>query len=258
MRLAFLFLRVGVMNEMQYRANFFVQLLQSIAVTGSGLVALALVYSHTDNLDGWTHPQLRALMGVFTMVLGLVGFVVEPNMTRLMGDVRQGTLDLVLTKPADSQLLVSLREFRVWSLTDVLVGLAVLIWGIVGFERGVGWSEAAGFLVTLLAGGVMIYCFWLILTTGAFWFVRMEMVQEMFTGLVRAGQYPVGIYPAWLRYGLTFVAPLGFAITVPVEALTGRMSAGRFAVAIGFGVALAVVTRLIWRVGLRRYSGASA
>ena len=258
MRLALLFLRIGVMNEMQYRANFFIQLVQSAAVTGSGLVVLALVYSHTADLGGWTHPQLIAIMGVFTIVLGVIGFVIEPNMNRLGDDVRQGTLDLILTKPADAQLLVSVREFRLWSLTDVLVGTCVLIYGVTEFETSVGALQAAGFLVTLAAGSVMIYCFWLILTTGAFWFVRMEMVQEMFTGLYRAGQYPVGIYPGWLRYSLTYVAPLAFAITMPVESLTGRLTWTRFGIAIAFMFVLVTLTRLIWRAGIRRYSGASA
>jgi ABC-2 type transport system permease protein len=258
MRLALLYLRIGVMNEMQYRANFFVQLVQSIAVTGSGLVVLALVYAHTTDLRGWTHPQLIAVMGVFTMMLGIIGFVIEPNMARLNDDVRLGTLDLILTKPADAQLLVSVREFRLWSLTDVLVGIVVLAYGLVDLGTAVSVAAWAGFAVTLVAGTVMIYCFWLLLTSGVFWFVRMEMVQEMFTGLSRAGQYPVGIYPGWLRYGLTYVAPLAFAITVPVESLTGRLTWVRLATTIGFLVVLATITRLVWRAGIRRYSGASA
>lgn len=39
-----------------------------------------------------------------------------------------------------------------------------------------------------------------------------------------AGCYPIGIYPGWLRGGLTFLAPLAFAVTVPAEALTGRLT----------------------------------
>ncbi len=257
-RLALLFLRIGVQNEMQYRANFFIQLVQSAAVTGSGLVVLALVYSHTPDLNGWTHPQVIAVMGVFTMMLGIIGFVIEPNMARLNDDVRQGTLDLILTKPADAQLLVSVREFRVWSLTDVLVGIVVLGYGLIQLGDSIGPAAWAGFAVTLVAGTIMIYCFWLLLSAGVFWFVRMEMVQEMFTGLSRAGQYPVGIYPAWLRYGLTYVAPLAFAITVPVEALTGRLTWVRLITTLGFLVVLATVTRVVWRAGIRRYSGASA
>jgi ABC-2 type transport system permease protein len=110
----------------------------------------------------------------------------------------------------------------------------------------------------LFLGGIMIYCFWLLLTTGAFWFVRMEMMQELFTGLYRAGQYPVGIYPGWLRVMLTFLVPIAFAVTVPSEALTARLSIGRVALAFGFAAFLLLVTRLFWRYAVRHYSGASA
>lgn len=258
MKLAWLFLRIGVQNEMQYRANFVVQLVQSVAVTGSGLVVLALVYSHTGDLRRWTHPELIAVMGVFTIVLGVIDVVVAPNMARLDADVRNGTLDLILTKPADAQLLVSVREFRVWSLTDVAVGAVVLAYGVAHAGRAIGVVEWAAFAITLVAGMVMVYCFWLLLTTGVFWFVRMEMVSEMFTGLSRAGQYPIGVYPAWLRYALTYVAPLAFAVTVPVEALTGRLAWVRLATVLGFLALLVTITRVVWRAGIRRYSGASA
>jgi ABC-2 type transport system permease protein len=258
MRLALLFLRVGVMNELQYRVNFVVQLLQTVVATGTGLVVLSLIFDRTADLEGWTRPQLLIVMGVFTMIHGVVGFAIEPNMSRLMADVRLGTFDYALTKPADAQLLVSVREFRIWKLTDVVVGAAVLGWGIAELETGVGWSESLGFALTIVVGGTMVYCFWLLLTTGAFWFVRMEQLQELFYGLYRAGQYPATIYPAWLRVSLTFLVPLAFAITVPSEALTGRLTGLRVLGAIGFMLLLVVLTRLVWRRGLRRYGGASA
>ncbi len=258
MRLALLFLRVGVMNELHYRANFVIQLLQSLVAIATGLVVLSLIFDRTDDLAGWTRPQLLVVMGVFTIVGGVIGFAIEPNMGQLMSDVRLGTFDYALTKPADAQLLASVREFRVWKLTDVLVGGSVVVWGLVQLDTDVGWSDAAGFALTIVLGGVTVYCFWLILTTGAFWFVRMEQLQELFLGLYRAGQYPATIYPGWLRFSLTFIVPLAFAITVPSEALTGRLTGVRVLVTVGFTLVLMVVTRLIWRAGLKRYGGASA
>ncbi|MGZ4764188.1 MAG: hypothetical protein ACXVH5_00860, partial [Ilumatobacteraceae bacterium] len=52
-RLATTFFRVGVMNEMQYRVNFFLQLLQSLLTVGTGLIVLAVVFSKTNELGGW-------------------------------------------------------------------------------------------------------------------------------------------------------------------------------------------------------------
>jgi len=88
--------------------------------------------------------------------------------------------------------------------------------------------------------------------------VRIEEVQEMFEGLYRAGQYPVGIYPSWLRFGLTFLVPLGFAITVPSEALTGRLELGAVALMVALAVALVALSRWLWKRGLRRYGSASS
>ena len=253
-----LHLRVGVLNELQYRANFVIQLLQSLVAIGTGLVVLTLVFDRTDQLDGWTRPQLLVVMGVFTLVGGVVGFVIEPNMGRVMMDVRQGTFDYLLTKPVDSQLLSSVREFRVWRLTDVVLGFGVLAWGVAELDSSVRALDVVGFVAMLLAGSLLVYCLWLGLTSGAFWFVRMEQVQELFTGLYRAGQYPVTVYPTWLRLSLTYLVPIGFAVTVPSQSLTGRLTWERALVGVAFLVLAFALTRWIWRRGTRRYSGASA
>ncbi|MGZ4738623.1 MAG: ABC transporter permease [Ilumatobacteraceae bacterium] len=257
-RLATTFFRVGVMNEMQYRVNFFLQLLQSLLTVGTGLIVLAVVFSKTNELGGWSRPQLLAVMGVFTLVGGVIRTFIQPNMERVVNDVREGKLDFALTKPADAQLLVSIRDVRFWQLTDVLVGLVVLTVALVQLRSTMQWHHVAAFIALLLSGLVSIYCFWLMLASASFWLVRINEVQELFDGLFRAGQYPVGIYPGWLRYGLTFIIPLAFAITVPSEAVTGRLAWQSVAVMIGFTTVLLFVSRWFWRRGLQRYGGASA
>ena len=53
LRLLWIFLRIGVMNELAYRANFWVQLLQSLVSMGVALAGLAVIFSHTEELGGW-------------------------------------------------------------------------------------------------------------------------------------------------------------------------------------------------------------
>ncbi|MBI4883464.1 MAG: ABC-2 family transporter protein [Actinobacteria bacterium] len=257
-RLALTFLRVGVMNEVQYRVNFFIQLVQSLLTIATGLTALALVFSQTDDLGGWTRPQLLAVMGVFTIVGGMIRSVIQPNMQRVVEDVREGRLDFALTKPADAQVLVSVRDVRLWQLTDVGVGLIVLVIALIQIGDGVGWQAIVAFVGILAIGLVAIYCFWLMLASASFWLVRMNEVQELFDGVYRAGQYPVGIYPGWLKYGLTFLVPLAFAVTVPSEAVTGRLTWQAVTVAGATTVVLLALSRWFWQRGLRRYGGASS
>ena len=125
-KLAITYLRIGVLNEMQYRINFFIQLVQSFVSVATGLIGLSLVFGQVNNLAGWSRPELLTVMGVHLLMGGVIRSIIQPNMERLMDDVRNGTLDFALTKPADAQTLVSVREFRFWQLVDVLVGIAVI------------------------------------------------------------------------------------------------------------------------------------
>lgn len=253
-----IYLRVGAMNEMQYRINFFIQLFQSGIALATGLVVLALVFSYTDSLRGWSQADLLAVMGVHILMGGVIRTWVEPNMARLMQDVRQGTLDYALTKPEDSQVLVSVRAFQIWQLVDVVVGIIVVGWALVEIQAGTTWLAASAFGIALLLGALMIYCIWLIITTGSFWFIDMGNLIEMFQSLYQAGRWPVGIYPGWLRASLTFIIPVTFAVTVPAEALTGRLTPITLLGAVGLTAALLFITRRVWFFGLKNYTGASA
>jgi len=258
LRVSWLFLKIGVINELQYRVNFFVQLLQSFIQVGTALVMLSLVYSHTTALNGWTQPELLSLIGVQVLLGGFIHAFIQPNMQRLMQDVQEGTLDYALTKPEDSQLLISVRMVRIWQVVEILSGVILLGFGLAGVEKSVGVWDAVAFGIAIVIGGVLVYCFWLIMTTGAFWIVRMENVLELFEGIYQTGRWPVTVYPGWLRYSVTFLVPIGFAVTVPAEALTSRLEWETLVLALVFGAALFAFTRWFWHFGLRHYSGASA
>jgi ABC-2 type transport system permease protein len=258
LRLAWLYFRMGSMNELQYRANFFIQLLQSAVAVVTALVVLALVYSHTDELNGWSQSELMVVMGIQILLGGVIRTIIQPNMERLMEEVRDGKLDFALTKPEDSQVLVSVRDVRIWRSVDVVSGAAVLAYGVSGLERGVDLGDGLLFLAMLSVGAVTIYCFWLVISTLAFWIVNVWNIIELFDGVYQTGRFPVSIYPGWLRIGVTFLVPIAFAITVPAEAVTSRLEWPSVALALGFATVFFAVTRWWWRFGLRHYTGASA
>jgi ABC-2 type transport system permease protein len=151
-----------------------------------------------------------------------------------------------------------MRQVEVWKLVDVVVGLVVLAVAITRLGAAVGPAEAVAFLVALLAGVTIIYSFLLILATCAFWVVRLDNILNIFQSMYEAGRWPIGIYPPWLRTMLTFLVPIGFAITVPTEGLVGRLTSPNLLGAIALSVALPLVARVFWRIGVRHYSGASA
>jgi ABC-2 type transport system permease protein len=57
---------------------------------------------------------------------------------------------------------------------------------------------------------------------------------------------------------LTLVVPVAFAVTVPAEAISGRVETANLAGAVALAAVLLASSRWFWLRGLRHYSGASA
>jgi ABC-2 type transport system permease protein len=258
LRLAWAFFRVGVMGEAAYRVNFVIQLFQSLLGLVTALGGLAVVFSYTDTLGGWRPEEVVALVGVYILVGGLIGVVIQPSMEALIEGVHDGSLDFTLTMPEDAQLLASIQDVDIWEVLNILLGLGVLGVALGRLGGQIGMAQAAVFGLMVLAGGAIVYSFWLILTTLSFWFVRVENILVIFQSVYEAGRWPVTLYPAWLRFGLTFLVPVAFAVTVPAEALTGRLTASTAWLAVALAAVLLIVSRCFWKIGLRNYSGASA
>jgi ABC-2 type transport system permease protein len=257
-RLFAVFARIGALNDLAYRANFFVQVLESLVTAATAVGTVGVVLGRTERLGDWEPWQLLALIGVYFIVLGLINTVLAPSLTKFIEDVQQGTLDFTLTKPADAQLLVSVSEFRVWKLIDAVVGAGILAFALAQGGVTVGFERAGLFCAALLAGGAIVYGLWMILATLAFWFLRIENLLMIFWSLYGAGRWPVGLYPGWLRWLLTLVVPIAFAVSVPAEAIAGRLEPGTLEGAIVLALAMLAFSRWFFRVGLRHYAGASA
>ena len=258
LRLLAAFFWVSVISELAYRVNFVWQLFQSLLSLGVSLVGLGVIFSYTETLGGWRPDEILALVGVYFLVGGLIGLIIQPGMEQFIESVRDGKFDFTLTKPADAQLIVSIQQVDIWRLIDIVLGLAVLAIALIQLGEKVGGWQAGAFVLMLIAGGVIVYSFFLILATLSFWLVRVENILMIFQSMYEAGRWPISLYPGWLRYGLTFIIPVAFATTVPAEALTGRLTWQTLLGAVVLAILLFAVSRAFWRVGLRRYSGASA
>jgi ABC-2 type transport system permease protein len=257
-RLIRVIFRVNIAGELAYRINFLFSFFESVLGLGFTLAGLAIIFSYTDSLNGWRPAEILALVGVYSLIGGVIRVAILPGMEQLTQSVRDGTFDFTLTKPEDAQLIVSISRLGVWKIVDVLLGLAILVIALVQMGGSIGGFQAMEFLLMLFTGSVIVYSFFLILATLAFWLVRVENILTIFLSVYHAGRWPLSLYPDWLRYGLIFVIPVAFATTIPVEALTSRLNWVTLLSAFLAAVVLFAVSRAFWKFGLKHYSGASS
>jgi ABC-2 type transport system permease protein len=257
-RLLRLFTRAELQFALEYRANLVLSLVEEMVVVLTSLAAVFILFNHTGAINGWTLPQMLVLLGVYYVVQGAQAMVFEASFERFMEHVRMGTLDFILIKPVDSQFMISTRHVQVPQLGQVVLGFVVLSAGLIQVGEQLTLASALAFAATLACGLALVYSLLLVLSTFSFWFVRVENLLAIFWSFLDAGRFPVDMYPGWLRVTLSTVVPIGIAVTIPAQAIAGRLdSSGLLTMLLGTG-GVWLFAGWFWRRGLRSYTGASA
>lgn len=250
------FWAVNLAEELQYRANLLASVVGTGFWLGTAVLTAAVFIRQTPALGGWSFWQVVALLGVFNAVAGVVEAVLRPNVGRIVEHVRRGTMDLILSKPVDAQFQVTFRRIVIWRGVDIVLGLGLTAAALVIGGRWPGIVEVVAFVVALAAAVAIAYAIWLGLMSLAFWFVAVENLSILFDALYESARFPVTAYPGAIRFVLTYLVPMAWITTVPAGALTGRVGPGFALVSALVAAAALALTRLLWRVALRRYTSA--
>ena len=258
LRLMAVFFKTSVQTDMEYRADFFTRILASLLGLLTTLGGLTVVFTYTSNIKGWKLADMVVLLSVYYLMDGIIEMFIGPNMRQVMEQVRQGTLDFVLLKPVNAQFLATTRQVNIWRMANVFIGAGLSVYSVSRLSLSIGPTQAVAFALTLAASVGIVYAFWLFLVTLTFWVVRIDNLEQIVAQAFEAGRYPIDIYPNWLRGGLTYVVPVVFMITVPAQALAGRMHGFQAVTALAVSAAAVVLSSLFWKFGLKNYTGASA
>jgi len=258
LRLLAIFARTELQFAIEYRANLLLDLFEELIIVVTSLAAVLVLFSHTGVINGWTLPQMIVLLGVYYLIQGINSVVFEASFERFMEHVRLGTLDFILIKPANSQFMVSARHVQVAQLGQVALGLAMVGVGVVRVGEGLGFYQVVSFVLTLVCGLALVYSLLLVLSTLSFWFVRVENLLVIFWSFIDAGRFPVDVYPGWLRVTLSTIVPIGIAVTLPAQAVAGRLEVLPLLAMLVGTVVVWWAAGWFWRVGVRNYTGASA
>jgi len=252
------FFRACLVEEFEYRANFAANLLTTLFGLAMALLTVQVYFYRTQQIGGWSYYEVLVLLGVFNAIHGFIEFFLQPNMSRLVGHIRKGTLDFVLTKPVDSQFYISFRHLVFWRLADVALGL-----GLVGFAlwKLDAWPSAQMglmFAVVFAASLVVVYSFWMGMMIFSFWAVKVDNLSYLFGSFFETARFPVSVYKGLLRLALTYVFPIAFITTFPAAAVVGRLGPSQAVLSIGIALVSFALARLLWKFALRSYTSASS
>ncbi len=251
-----LFWTTAIAAELEYRLNFLIATITSIANLIGSLFGLFLFYRTGYTFQGWNWQEATIVLGLFTLLQGFSATFLVPNLNSIVKQVELGTLDFVLLKPISSQFWLSTKTISPWGLPDLFFGMVLIVYA--GTKLGLTWHNYVASLIPLGFGIIILYSLWFILGATSIWFVKVYNVTEVLRGLLEAGRYPMAAYPVVYRLFFTFVVPVAFLTTVPAQAMLNRSEITWILGAVLLAGILFSFSVLFWRFALRFYTSASS
>jgi ABC-2 type transport system permease protein len=251
-------MRVSLSTAMQYRSDFLFQAFTGLLRTAANVAALLLVFLHRDEVAGWTMHEALLVMALFLLMNSLVQTLIEPNLGAVVEAIRKGTLDLLLMKPADAQLLVSLNRVAPAQAWDGLAALALGGWALSQLPTPPTVLDVVVAVGLLVCGMVAIYGLWLLAISTSFWFVRVDNLRFLLMSVSDAGRWPLAVFAGWVRVLLTVVVPVGIVTSFPALALRGAWSGSLLVFAAATATLFVLASRWVWKRSLAAYTSASS
>ncbi|CAM3010914.1 ABC transporter permease [Streptomyces albus] len=247
-----------IRSSWAYRASFWMMLAANFATTALDFVAIMLMFSQVDALGGFSLPEVAFLYGTACVAFGLADLILG-TAERVGRRVRDGTMDVLLTRPVPVLSQVAADRFALRRLGRILQGTLVLGWALTRLELDWTAGRVALLVSMLLCGGVIFGCLFVVGGAFQFWAQDAAEVQNAFTyGGTTVLQYPPTVFGKELVRGVTFVVPLAFVNWLPALRMLGRddpLGLPGWADLAAPAVALVccLVAGLVWRAGLRAY-----
>lgn len=249
--------RASLLTAMQYRSDFFLESLTGILRTLAALAPILLVFDQVDAVGGWDLPDMILVAGLYFFMHAVLASLVEPNLGEIVEAIRTGTLDFVLLKPADAQLLASIRRLQPAPLWDLVGAVLLMGWSIARMPAPQPLDVLAA--VVLGASGLAaMYGLWLLAICTSFHFVRVDNLRYLLWSIADAGRWPLPIFARWVQWILVVVVPVGVITTFPALALRGTWSGALLLLGVAVGLGFVLVSRFAWQASLRSYTSASS
>ncbi|GAB3819922.1 ABC-2 family transporter protein [Tessaracoccus terricola] len=250
-----------IRSQASFRTSFLADVLGQVLIVGTEFLELWVILTQVGVLGGLTLPQVAVVYGLGALAFGLADLFFG-EIDGLSTLIKSGKLETLLVRPVPVLLQISSLDLSLRRIGRIGVGLAMYVsaLGLSGFS-----PTPSTLLLAVLAPIAGAAIFGSLLTmAGAmqFWLVDGREFANAFTyGGSYVATTPGAVFSLPLRAFFTFVIPATLVAYTPTLALLdlpGPALLPQSAGWLGLPAAIVVwtVAALLWRAGVRRYTGA--
>lgn len=246
-------------NQMIYRASFWTVFCVDLSMFLIQLAVFSALFLNVDSINGWNKYQMIFFVGTFNLIDSSNMFLFFFGLISIPSKIREGKLDIYLTKPINTLFWMSLENIDISSCMLFVPG-GIMI-GYAASKLGIEFtfSNVAGYLLLLALMLLLLYNLMLILRTLSFWFVKTDALGSLEGELIGFSlRVPGIVYTGIAKLVLYVFLPYALLATIPTQFFTALLSGGQWAMVILVVLGFTVLAQTLWRCGLKNYTSASS
>ncbi|KEQ26212.1 ABC transporter permease [Paenibacillus tyrfis] len=259
-RMFLLLVKASVRSRMQYKFNFWLSTLLAAFVSVMDFLLLSVILWKFDSIQGWSLYEIGYLYATILLSKALYRSFAN-DVHHLEKYLVSGDLDQLLIRPIPVLLALMSQNFRLMLGEWVQGGIILTL--CLGHLISSGQVTAAAIpltVVVLVTGAVLLFAIGLGTATIGFWTTRVSDLQNLTEDAAnKAVQYPMELYPGWLRTLLLTLIPVGMANYMPaLYIVKGEFGWWLLPAVMAFAVVFLSLMLRFWRFGLSRYQSSGS
>jgi len=203
---------VQIRAQLQYRTNFWFDVITAGMMTIISFGSLALIIQRFGSIAGWSLAELAFLYGMVEAAFGVMDMLFSGFDPGTFGrQVRLGLLDQLMLRPVDVVLQIFSSDLALRRLGRITQGAFVFILAIYWLD--ISWTLPKVLYLPLVFFSMVCFFGGLFVIGSAvtFWTVDSIEVMNIFTyGGAEMMSYPMNIYSNWMRRVFTYIIPAIF------------------------------------------------
>jgi ABC-2 type transport system permease protein len=251
--------RNSIVREMGFKTNFILWIFVEMLWFALQLGFISVLYLHTDHIADWTKWQVVMLIGTSHFIQQIFQAFFLSNFMQLSELIRTGKLDFMLLLPVNTRFLISLRQVDFGAFVNAMSAVAVIVYAAIKIPVVPSAAAVAGFLLLCLVGILIHYSLMFLLTTVSFWTVRAQGIIWGYYNLFNIARMPDSAFQGFFKVFFKFAIPMLLVSNVPVRLLAEKIkSPVEMALLVAMSGICFVLSEMMWRFSIRRYTSASS
>ena len=263
LKLTWLTIKKDFKSAASYKTSFILNMFSQLLEYVARFAIIFIVVSKFGNINGWNQYEVMLLYGISLAAYSLSGFLFYDLAVPLPRTILSGAFDEYLVKPVRIFPYLISTKFNKGYLSHLTLSLILISICFAKLSININLNILGIIFIIIFSGALVYASFFMISTIPAFFIGKTDGIFKSIFFFRSMINYPISIYPNFLKFILIYILPYGMINFFPVQILLEKNDLIYFSKSVMYvspviGVSFFSLSILLFNIGIKYYKGSGS